>query len=155
MNTAHATVAPGSAPLTQKQQFRLDTANLVLKKLAELELRNFKHGPFASRLAVTAAGTFHYHLADPGSASINMDCAVQGPHRLWPGFPYTRSEMVFLRALAAFVRDGVRITGRVLAAVFCNSFVVDSITPVIDRYRDAITAFRFAGVFSDTDKLAA
>ena len=154
MNTANATVAPGSAPLTTKQQYRLGTANLVLQKLAELELRNFKHGPFAARLSVTAAGTFHFHLADPAEKPINMDAVVQGPHRLWPGFPYTRSEMIFLRALAAFVRDGVKIAGRVLAAVFCNSFAVDCLAPVQWRYRAAVDAFRFAGVFSDTEKLA-
>lgn len=150
MQPTKALEVPGSTVLDTRQQYRLETANLVLKKLAELQLRNYRHADQVARISYHD-GFFVFHPADPRQQLVRMDDSVEGEARVWKGFAFTRPDMVLLRSLAAFVLDGRKISGwRLVHAVMIN-FGVEELAPVRFRYDAVISAFRFANVFAQTD----
>ncbi len=141
---------PGSATLDQRQLYRLDTVNLVLAKLASLELRNYRFLDRVARIAY-ADGEFYFVPADPRQQTVRMDGNVEGVARVWRGFKFTRPDMNLLRALAAFVLEKRKVEGGLLAGAIMVNFDQDRLAPVRCRYDVVVDAFRFAGVFTKTD----
>jgi len=140
---------PGSTALDERQLYRLETANLVLKKLAELELRNYRDGTRVARISCHD-GQFVFHPADERQPVVRMDSVVEGEARIWRGFAFTRPDMVLLRSLMAFVVSGRKIEGHRLANAIVINFAVEHLDPVRCRYDAVLQAFRFASVFTQT-----
>lgn len=155
MGSVIAAAVPGSTPLNSKQQHRLGTANLVLAKLAALQVRNYMRNEHVATIKVSERGDFYFCPADPELPKVRMDAYVKGKDRIWPLFRYTRHDMAFLRALAVFVLEGRKVPGKLLATVIVVNFNQDTLAPVICRYDAVVSAFRFAAVFSDTEQVNA
>lgn len=150
MQSTQALEVPGSTVLDKRQLYRLETANLVIKKLAELELRHYRHADQVARISYHD-GQFVFHPADPRQQPVRMDGNVKGASRVWKGFALTRPDMVLLRSLMAYVLSGRKIEGYRLAQAIQANFNVDHLGPVRCRYDVMIAAFRFASVFAQTE----
>jgi hypothetical protein len=127
--------------LSERQQYRLDTTNMIIQSLAACGLRVFGSDAKAAHLEAKRLGGFWFVPAPEEASPVDMDCAVRGRDRLLPGFNGSYAEQRLLRCLVTYVTDGRSVQASMLAQALMadgNQYfdhVEDNFTAVISKYR--------------------
>lgn len=138
---------------TPRQQYRLETANMVIKTLAKTHgIRLFARGRVYARLGFTGMGEFHFIPADRRQPSVNLEGRVHGVLRCLPGFAQEPEAQRFLRALNAFVRYGKRMDLDTVIKLIKRNTIDRTPKCVESLLVSLLNEYRFAGVFPRPSK---
>jgi hypothetical protein len=112
-------IAPPAAPagvmLSERQRYRLDTVNLIIKSLAASGLRTFGRGDLVASLEPKRLGGFYFSPPFAEARAVDLESPVVGRARLLPGFNGTYAAQRLVRCLAAYVAEGRSVPAATLA----------------------------------------
>jgi len=144
--TAHP-APPEAIALTERQQYRLDTANMIFKSLALAGLRIFGRKERVARLEPKRLGGFYLVLPTADARPVDLSTAVRGKGRLLPGFSGTYAEQRLVRSLATYVEEGRSVPAAWLAQALMaegNQYF----DRVESNFNQVIAEFRFSRAFT-------
>lgn len=139
--------APAAFRLSARQQYRLETANLIFKSLAACGMHIFGKDGQLARLEPKRLGGFYFMPPAPDARPVNLETSVRGTGRLLPGFSGTYAEQRLVRCLATYVMEG-RSVG---AAMLAQALMADGnqyFDRVESNFNQVIQEFRFSRAFT-------
>ncbi|WP_426237553.1 hypothetical protein [Pseudomonas sp. TWP3-2] len=139
--------APAAITLTDRQQYRLDTANMIFKSLAASGLRIFGRKDRVARMEPKRLGGFYLVLPTADARPVDLGTAVRGKGRLLPGFSGSYAEQRLVRCLATFVMEGRSVPAAMLAQALMaegNQYF----DRVESNFNQVIAEFRFSRAFT-------
>lgn len=138
---------PAAIALTERQQHRLDTANLIFNSLALAGLRIFGRKDRVARLEPKRLGGFYLVLPTADARPVDLATTVRGKGRLLPGFSGTYAEQRLVRSLATYVEEG-----RSVPAAWLAQALMAEGNQYFDRvehsFNQVIAEFRFSRAFT-------
>ncbi|WP_146041275.1 hypothetical protein [Pseudomonas sp. MPR-ANC1] len=148
MQAVTAQPAPLTAiTLTERQQYRLDTANLIFKSLAAAGLHTFGRKERLARLEPKRLGGFYLLMPTADARPVDLSTSVRGQARLLPGFSGTYAEQRLVRSLATYVIEGRSVP----AAMLAQALMAESnqyFDRVESNFNQVIAKFRFSRAFT-------
>lgn len=144
--TAHP-APPEAIALTERQQYRLDTVNMIFRSLAASGLHIFGRNERLARLEPKRLGGFYLTLPTADARPVDLAAAVRGKGRLLPGFSGTYAEQRLVRCLVTYVEEGRSVP----AAMLAQALMADA-NQYFDRvessFNRVIAEFRFSRAFT-------
>lgn len=143
-----AKAATGIAALNERQRYRLETVNMVLKTMAtRCGMSIFECSGMFARVVMGSNGNWHYIPANSLSPTVDLMGPVCGKGRGINGFGHDVEVMRFLRSLCAFVSHGKRVVLGTVFKALTHNHLDRSIAGTSRLIEVLLHEYRFAGVF--------